>query len=119
MKHEIIEERITRDIHTHEVRHVIQPVYEVEVRPARHYVPGPDGKLVEVSEKDLPDCTGANQRWYAGQQEPATDPALSKPLPDLPTVENTGERTAGGFQRTEETIVHSPKWAKATSDRTG
>ena len=54
-EHEIVERQVHREIHEyHEVQY-IQPVYEVEVLPARHLVPGPDGRLVEVAEKDL-DC---------------------------------------------------------------
>ncbi|KAI0165471.1 hypothetical protein GGR52DRAFT_110420 [Hypoxylon sp. FL1284] len=65
--HEIIEEQIYRSIHNHEVYHRIQPVYDVEFLPARHFVPGNDGSLVEVAEEDLPDCTGSNQKWYLGK----------------------------------------------------
>ncbi|KAK9420444.1 hypothetical protein SUNI508_06440 [Seiridium unicorne] len=80
--HEIIEERIHRDIHTHDHYHYIQPVYELELLPARHFVPDPEGRLVEVSESDLPDCTGANQKWaineleYFGLNQPTEESRL-------------------------------------------
>ncbi|KAI1469513.1 uncharacterized protein F4812DRAFT_470432 [Daldinia caldariorum] len=40
--HEIMEEQIYREIHNHDVYHRIQPVYDVEILPARHFVPGAD-----------------------------------------------------------------------------
>ncbi|KAM7184775.1 hypothetical protein V8F20_012069 [Naviculisporaceae sp. PSN 640] len=51
--HEIQHEHIHREIHTHDVTHKIQPVRAVEVLPAKHYIQGADGKLVEVSEESL------------------------------------------------------------------
>ncbi|KAK3389397.1 hypothetical protein B0H63DRAFT_537287 [Podospora didyma] len=65
--HEVKEEQITRDIHTHEVFHYEQPVYETEVLPARHFVLDKNGNKVEVSEKDLSGCTGPNQKWHIGE----------------------------------------------------
>ncbi|KAI6090988.1 hypothetical protein F4821DRAFT_227193 [Hypoxylon rubiginosum] len=83
--HEIIEEQIYRDIHTHEVFHRIQPVYDVEFLPARHFVPGSDGGLVEVSEDDLPDCTGSNQKWRLDKRAPLYSvPSLSSDSPGRP-----------------------------------
>ncbi|KAI1213378.1 uncharacterized protein F4807DRAFT_470741 [Annulohypoxylon truncatum] len=68
--HEIKEEQIHREIHNHDVYHRVQPVYDVEVLPARHFVPGSAGALVEVSEDDLPECTGSNQKWHIGETPP-------------------------------------------------
>jgi hypothetical protein len=51
--HEQVEEHIMRDTHTHDVYHKILPVRDVEVLPARHWVPGPDGRLIQVDEKDV------------------------------------------------------------------
>ncbi|KAB5562969.1 hypothetical protein GE09DRAFT_766122 [Coniochaeta sp. 2T2.1] len=62
--HERTEEHITRDIHTHDVYQKILPVKDVEVLPARHWVPGPDGRLVQVDEKDV--YSGA--AWSQAQQ---------------------------------------------------
>lgn len=70
--HEIVEEQITRDFHTYDEYRYIQPVYELEILPARHFVEGVDGGLVEVSESDLPDCTGANQRWEIAERQVLT-----------------------------------------------
>lgn len=65
-----MEEQITRDIHTHDHYHYIQPVYELEVLPARHFLEDAEGGLVEVTEADLPDCTGENQRWAIAERQP-------------------------------------------------
>ncbi|KAJ9129546.1 hypothetical protein NKR19_g10321 [Coniochaeta hoffmannii] len=61
--HEQVEEHITREIHAHDVYHKILPVRDVEVLPARHWVPGPDGRLIQVDEKDV--YSGA--AWSVGQ----------------------------------------------------
>ncbi|KAI2464689.1 hypothetical protein F4781DRAFT_439324 [Annulohypoxylon bovei var. microspora] len=68
--HEIKEEQIYRDTHTHDVYHRIQPVSDIEVLPARHFVLGSNSALVEVPEGDLPECTGLNQKWYIGEKPP-------------------------------------------------
>ncbi|KAK0648024.1 hypothetical protein B0T16DRAFT_455530 [Cercophora newfieldiana] len=57
-EHEIIEEHVDREIHTHEVRPQIQSIIDREVLPARHYVQDDNGKLVEVAEEDLPKYIG-------------------------------------------------------------
>jgi len=49
----VVEKQISREIHTHEVHQKMQPVLDVEVRPARHLVPGENGGLVEVSEEQI------------------------------------------------------------------
>ncbi|KAI2776112.1 hypothetical protein F4815DRAFT_365363 [Daldinia loculata] len=79
--HEILEERIYREIHNHNVYHRIQPIYEVEILPARHFVPGPGGGLVEVPEDSIPECTGANQQWHVSKRppRPASSPTLRQP----------------------------------------
>ncbi|OTA52640.1 hypothetical protein K449DRAFT_456421 [Hypoxylon sp. EC38] len=78
--HEIIEEQIHRDIHNHDVYHRIQPVYDVEVLPTRHFVPDPNGCLVEISEDDLPERTSPNQRRLAGARNSRTCTTLVNKL---------------------------------------
>lgn len=76
--HEIVETEVHRDIHTHEVHRTIQPVYDVEILPPKHFVPaGPNGELVEVSEDQLPACTGRNQRWHVVESSPAAGSTCS------------------------------------------
>ncbi|KAK0736314.1 hypothetical protein B0T21DRAFT_411500 [Apiosordaria backusii] len=62
--HEIRHEEIHRDIHVHTNHRMIQPVYDLEALPPRHFVPDENGNLVEVNESDLPECTGPNARWH-------------------------------------------------------
>ncbi|KAI0147121.1 hypothetical protein GGR57DRAFT_266688 [Xylariaceae sp. FL1272] len=93
--HEIIEEQVHRDIHTYDVYHRIQPIYDLEVLPARHFVQGPDGR-VEVAATDLPlECTGPDARWRAGLMSPEAG-SLAKAekspeeIPELPKGVETG-----------------------------
>lgn len=108
--HHTREEQIHREIHEHEVYHRIQPVYETEVLPARNFVPNPKGNgLIEVSEDQLPDCTGVNQRWFIGEKE--TVPASRKPLQQLKEPKIVHERiyeSPESFPRTETIIKHPP-----------
>ncbi|KAK0120406.1 hypothetical protein ONS96_010621 [Cadophora gregata f. sp. sojae] len=54
VRHEVREERVVREIHTHEVRHHVLPVLDTEILPTRHYVPSSDGKgLVEIPEPQV------------------------------------------------------------------
>ncbi|KAI1102556.1 hypothetical protein F4804DRAFT_260798 [Jackrogersella minutella] len=91
--HEITEEHVYREIHNHDVYHRIQPVYDVEILPARHFVLDPDGGLVEVSEDDLPDCTGLNEKWYVGKKVPRVVPSSSKDEEESPMdpIEGNGD----------------------------
>ncbi|RYP93548.1 hypothetical protein DL770_000290 [Monosporascus sp. CRB-9-2] len=73
--HEIKEEEIYREVHDYDVYHRIQPVYDVEILPPKHFVPGPDGALSEVSEQDLP-CTGPPQRWHIAKGPSCPDSTL-------------------------------------------
>jgi hypothetical protein len=110
--HEIQEEHIYRDIHNHDVYHRILPVYDVEILPAHHFVPGPDGGLIRVSEGDLPDYTGEKEKRYVGTGSPsttATSPSGSHH--DLAHVQHKDEQkhmTIGGFEHVETTATHAP-----------
>ncbi|KAK7908510.1 hypothetical protein PG985_015813 [Apiospora marii] len=64
--HEVREERIERHIHNYDIYPQIQPIYDLEILPARHFIEDADGRRVEVAEADLPCCTGGNQRWRIG-----------------------------------------------------
>lgn len=110
-EHHIREEQIHREIHYHDVYHRIQPVYETEVLPTRHFVPDPKANgLIEVSEDQLPDCTGVNQRWFIGENEtnarasPNSHTRLTKPK----IADEKSYMTPEGFERRETTIMHSP-----------
>ncbi|KAF2797600.1 hypothetical protein K505DRAFT_358299 [Melanomma pulvis-pyrius CBS 109.77] len=109
--HHIREEKIHREIHNYEVYHRIQPVYETEVLPTRHFVPDPkSNSMIEVSEDQLPDCTGVNQRWFIGENKintrasPYSHTRLTKPK----IADEKPYMTPEGFERRETTIMHSP-----------
>ncbi|KAI1799462.1 hypothetical protein F4811DRAFT_568198 [Daldinia bambusicola] len=87
--HEIMEEQIYREIHNHDVYHRIQPVYDVEILPARHFVPGPEGRLVEVPESSLPECTGLNQKWHVSKEAPPVPPVPARHRPATVVEHNT------------------------------
>ncbi|RYP05783.1 hypothetical protein DL764_003552 [Monosporascus ibericus] len=75
--HETKEEQIYRQVHNYDVYHRIQPVYDVEILPPKHFVPGPDGTLTEVSEQDLA-CTGPPQRWHIAKGPSCADSTVLK-----------------------------------------
>jgi hypothetical protein len=115
--HEIKEERIYREIHDHDVYHRIQPVYDVEVLPARHFVPGPDGNLVEVSEDKLPDFTSTDKKWPLGENPLYT--ISSHPKDPAERADMAYEKkyvTPEGLEFSESTIVHAPTLEKMSSD---
>ncbi|KAF2496042.1 hypothetical protein BU16DRAFT_364968 [Lophium mytilinum] len=114
--HHIREEQIHREIHNHTYLHRIQPVLEFEVLPARHFVPNASGqKLVEVSEDQIPECTGENQRWFIAEKRSTVThngrpPNGTQPLTGLELDGHDRKKymTPEGFERTETTWVHRP-----------
>ncbi|KAI0120705.1 hypothetical protein BJ170DRAFT_646460 [Xylariales sp. AK1849] len=110
-QHEITEEHIYREIHNHDVYHRIQPVYDIQVLPTRHFMLDSDGGFIEVSQDDLPTCTGANERWYIGERPLDASPSEQRDPPELAFAKNAGEQkylTSDGLERTDTTIVHTP-----------
>ncbi|KAK4643938.1 hypothetical protein QC761_300365 [Podospora bellae-mahoneyi] len=87
--HEIRQEEIHRDIHVHTNHTIIQPVYDLEALPPRHFVPDETGKLVEVSESDLPACTGRNAQWHIAAG-PVPDKTKSKQALGTAAITKTG-----------------------------
>ncbi|CAJ2503433.1 Uu.00g108270.m01.CDS01 [Anthostomella pinea] len=117
--HEIVEEQIHREIHNHDVYHQILPVYDLEVLPARHFVRDADGGLVEMSESDFPEYTGANQRWYIGERLSNETPRTGQEQSALAAAKAAGMKkytTPEGFERTDQTIVHPPTLAEIPTD---
>jgi hypothetical protein len=110
-EHEIIEERIYREIHNHDVYHRIQPVYQTEILAARHFVHDANGNLVEISEDEVPDRTGEFQAWYMGKRDcPAVHPSRHLPRITEPRiVSDIKYMTPEGFERRETTILHPPE----------
>lgn len=90
--HEIIEEQVYREVHTYDEYHRIQPVYDIEVLPTRHYVPNADGGLTEVSETDVPFPS-------VGQPRNSSDTAYKS----VPLLSGTATRLDGPNEVTEKT----------------
>lgn len=111
--HEIIQERIYREIHNHDIYHYIQPVYQTEILPARHFVHNAQGDLVEVPADKLPECTGANQRWSlvrGDREKPNKHAVRGPPAPRVPRIlSDKTYITPGGWERRETTILHPPE----------
>ncbi|KAJ4296721.1 hypothetical protein N0V90_006769 [Kalmusia sp. IMI 367209] len=112
-EHEIIEERIYREVHDYEVYHYIQPVYETEILPARHFVYNSNNELVEVPASQLPKRTGTSQRWciVRGDEEtPAAHLVRSPPQAREPRIiADKRYITPDGFERRETTWLHPPE----------
>ncbi|GAB7352497.1 hypothetical protein MBLNU459_g2899t2 [Dothideomycetes sp. NU459] len=121
-EHHIREERITREIHYHDVYHRILPIIDIEVLPARHYVRNDDGTLREICEDEIPGTSQYKQEWFVAE-------ALSKiPTGGMPPgprqftakefVGNEGDYkeyiSDKGIPTTETTWVHPPTVATAS-----
>lgn len=114
--HHVQEEAITREVHTHDVFHRIQPVIDVEVLPTKHFVPSRsisgNIKLIEVPEESLP---GRQPNWHIAtgpehsdqddnaptvpRRRPAREPKLSSKRDSL---------THDGIPKTESVWRHDP-----------
>ena len=113
--HEIRQEYITREVHNHEYYHRILPIVDVEVLPARHFLPVEGGGLVEINRDEVP---GRGRQWVIA--ETASKTRSDQPVPRAVTqfsarefTGNEGEfkkyETPEGFERTEQTWVHPPE----------
>ena len=121
--HHIREEQITQEIHTHDVYHRILPIVDVEVLPARHFLPVDGGGLVEVRAEDVP---GRSKDWVIAEtltkkHAPGSEPARRRPFTarEFPGTQGDAKRyiTPDGRELTEQTWVHPPEvetGAKAT-----
>jgi len=92
-RHEIREEMITRETHEHHVYHRILPIKDIEVKPARHFVPIQDG-YVEVAEEDLPGRTRDKTNWAIAEM-------VSKSTPQTQQAATRGQFSARKFAGTE------------------
>lgn len=114
--HEIVQHKIFREIHNYEYYHRIQPVYDIEVLPPRHWIPNPDGPgLIEISADELPSRTGSNRRWKIVHEhvEPSTE-IKSMWVREPKIIIHPTTMTAEGFERKETTIIHPPTLADMT-----
>ena len=113
--HEVRQEVITREIHNHEYYHRILPIVDVEVLPARHFLPVEGGGLVEIGADEVP---GRGRQWVIA--ETASKIRSDQPVPQAINrfsarefAGSEGESkhyiTPEGYERTEKTWVHPPE----------
>ncbi|KAI9815360.1 MAG: hypothetical protein M1832_005498 [Thelocarpon impressellum] len=115
--HHIREEIITREIHTHDVRHRIQPVVDVQVLPPRHFVPVRGG-LKEISADEVP---GRQSHWQIVETVTPEHgaPRQATPPIDEPVMESHEEvTTSEGHPRTE-TVWRHPSALETGARETG
>lgn len=114
--HHVREERITREIHNHHVFHRILPIVDIEVLPARHFVPI-EGGYAEIHEDEVPGRTGQNAQWLIAETVSKLMPKSTGPLIPHQFTARKFEGTDGdyreymapeGFPRTETVWVHPP-----------
>ncbi|KAK4544943.1 hypothetical protein LTR36_003848 [Oleoguttula mirabilis] len=114
--HEIREEQITREIHNHHIFHRILPIVDIEVLPARHFVPV-EGGYAEISEDEVPGRAGVNAQWIIAETMSKLMPQNKGPVVPQQFSARKFEGTDGdykeymtpeGFKRTEQWWVHPP-----------
>jgi hypothetical protein len=71
---EVRQEVITRETHDYHVYHRVLPIIDIEVLPARHFVPIQDG-YVEIDEEELPGRTRDKVNWAIAEM-------VTKSLPE-------------------------------------
>jgi len=115
-EHELVQHKIFREIHNYEHHHYIQPVYDIEVLPPRHWISNPNGDgLIEISADEIPSRTGNNRRWKIVVEEPELP--IQPPTPwhsKAKIIEHPTQITKEGFERKETTIIHPPTLADLT-----
>lgn len=81
-EHVTRQEVITRETHDYHIYHRILPIIDIEVKPARHFVPVDDG-FVEIAEEELPGRTREKVNWaiaeMVSQRTPPKQKLLSSP----------------------------------------
>lgn len=127
--HHIRHEEITREHHTYDIHHRILPIVDVQVLPAKHFIPNPTGAgYIEVPAEQLPGRTidrYTNRNWVIAEtvSKPSTGTidanGQRQPVKHAPRrftartfAEGEGDYKEwvdeDGIPRTETTWVHSP-----------
>lgn len=113
--HHVREEVITREIHTHDVYHRVQPIVDVEVLPPRHFLPVEGGGLVEISAQEVP---GRASNWVIAEtaskipSDQAAPPGTTQfTARSFPGREGDAVKymSPEGYEKTEQTWVHPPE----------
>lgn len=117
VKH-VREERITREIHTYDIFHRVQPIIDVEVLSARHFFRTHEGALIEVAEKDIPGRDTAKPNWTIMPQSgnsasraallEGRQSALGMSQMGGPREETKSWMHPDGYPVTETTHIHPP-----------
>ena len=114
--HHIREEQITREIHQDHIFHRVLPIVDIQVLPARHFVPVTGG-YAEIAEEELPGRTGPNAQWVIAEMVSKGLPQSKGPVVPQQFTARNFEGTDGdskeymtpeGFKRTEDYWVHPP-----------
>jgi len=90
---EIREELLTREIHEHHNFHRKLPIIDIEVKPARHFIPV-QGGYAEVAEEELPGRTRDKANWVIAE-------LASKGLPEDSQYAGPRQFTARKFEGAE------------------
>lgn len=76
-RHEVFQKVITRETHDYHIYHRILPIIDIEVLPARHFVPVQEG-YVEIAEEELPGRTRDKVNWAIAEMVSKRTPAESR-----------------------------------------
>ncbi|KAF2753017.1 hypothetical protein EJ05DRAFT_230312 [Pseudovirgaria hyperparasitica] len=122
--HNVREEVVTRETHTYDVIHRVQPVVDVEVLPTKHFVHNLDGTLREISEAEIPGRVG-NWHVAAGPAPAPVDHSSTASKSAVPLrssslaatqsiapvqVSYVEETSADGVLRSVTTWKHPPQY---------
>ncbi|KAK5112609.1 hypothetical protein LTR62_003924 [Meristemomyces frigidus] len=125
--HTIFHEETTREIHEHHVFHRVLPIVDIEVLPARHFVPV-SGGYAEIAEEEVPGRTGKNAQWLIAETVSKMLPKETHSIvPERFTARkfegNEGEykeyMTPAGYKRTEQWWVHPPTFYEPNAIASG
>ncbi|KAL1304067.1 hypothetical protein AAFC00_000502 [Neodothiora populina] len=112
--HHIREEVVTREIHYHDVYHRILPIIDIEVLPARHFVPDGKGGKIEITEDEIPGRTGPYHRTWAIVENVSKTEPIRGPIRFSARKFHGDEgqykeyMSAAGVPTTETTWIHPP-----------
>lgn len=76
-RQEVFQKVITRETHDYHIYHRILPIIDIEVLPARHFVPIQEG-YVEIAEEELPGRTRDKVNWAIAEMVSKRTPAESR-----------------------------------------
>ncbi|KAK6419460.1 hypothetical protein LTR95_017055 [Oleoguttula sp. CCFEE 5521] len=114
---EVRQESITREIHQDHIYHRVLPIVDIEVKPARHFIPV-EGGYAEIAADELPGRTGDKAQWLiaelASKDLPASHPTNGHRQFTARTFDgiegdSKGYKAPEGHPVTEQHWVHPPR----------